>query len=81
MFKTGLQLFAEAVSGKKIVYLYRLAEKRNRKQQRILRLQRRMEEPRVRMQILLQRKTVQSVHQELRRQKLQPLLFWQKAIN
>jgi TP901-1 family phage major tail protein len=27
MFKTGLQLFAEAVSGKKIVYLYRLAEK------------------------------------------------------
>ena len=23
----------------------------------------------------------QSVHQELRRQKLQPLLFWQKAIN
>ena len=27
MFKTGLQLFAEAVAGKKIVYLYRLAEK------------------------------------------------------
>ncbi len=27
MFKTGLQLFAEAVSGKKIVYLYRLAGK------------------------------------------------------
>lgn len=27
MFKTGLQLFAEAVSGKKIVYLYRIAEK------------------------------------------------------
>jgi len=27
MFETGLQLFAEAVSGKKIVYLYRLAEK------------------------------------------------------
>ena len=27
MFKTGLQLFAEAVVGKKIVYLYRLAEK------------------------------------------------------
>lgn len=27
MFKAGLQLFAEAVSGKKIVYLYRLAEK------------------------------------------------------
>ena len=26
MFKTGLQLFAEAVSGKKIVYLYRLAK-------------------------------------------------------
>lgn len=27
MFETGLQLFAEAVAGKKIVYLYRLAEK------------------------------------------------------
>lgn len=27
MFKTGLQLFAEAVPGKKIVYLYRIAEK------------------------------------------------------
>ncbi|EJW92048.1 Phage major tail protein, partial [gut metagenome] len=27
MFKTSLQLFAEAVSGKKIVYLYRIAEK------------------------------------------------------
>ena len=27
MFKTGLQLFAEAVAGKNIVYLYRLAEK------------------------------------------------------
>ncbi len=26
MFKTGLQLFAEAVAGKKIVYLYRLAK-------------------------------------------------------
>lgn len=26
MFKTGLQLFSEAVSGKKIVYLYRLAK-------------------------------------------------------
>lgn len=27
MFETGLQLFAEAVAGKKIVFLYRLAEK------------------------------------------------------
>lgn len=27
MLKTGLQLFSEAVAGKKIVYLYRLAEK------------------------------------------------------
>ena len=44
MFKTGLQLFAEAVSGKKIVYLYRIAEKAKEEAAKILHSQQKMEE-------------------------------------
>ena len=63
MFKTGLQLFAEAVSGKKIVYLYRLAKNASKEAGKNLAFTTKMGERKVRMRILLRQRMVLSGHQ------------------
>lgn len=81
MFKTGLQLFAEAVSGKKIVYLYRLAGKAKEEAAKILRLRQKMEEQKARMQTLQQRRMERFVHLGLRKQKSRLLLSLRRKIS
>ena len=67
MFKTGLQLFAEAVAGKKIVYLYRLAKNASQEAGKILLLRQRMKGLKARMRIPLPQRTEPSVHRERQR--------------
>ena len=82
MFKTGLQLFAEAVSGKKIVYLYRLAGKAKEEAAKKSCIHdRKMEERKVRMRTLRQRRTEQFAHPGLRKQKSQLLLSLRRKIS
>ena len=82
MFKTGLQLFAEAVSGKKIVYLYRTSQEKPKKRLRkILHSRQKMEEQKARMRFLRQRRTEPSVHPGLRKQKSQLLLSLRRKIS
>ena len=81
MFKTGLQLFAEAVSGKKIVYLYRLAGKAKEEAAKNLAFTTEMEEQKARMQTLQQRRMERFVHLGLRKQKSRPLLSLRRKIS
>ena len=81
MFKTGLQLFAEAVAGKKSFICTALQEKQKQKLQRILRLQQKMEERRVRMRSLRLPKTALSVHREQQRPKLLQQPYYPKEIS
>lgn len=71
----GLQLFAEAVAGKKIVYLYRILSTEKDMMQRHLHLQPRMSVPSQKMLIQQQQKMERCVLQGQQRWKSQLPVF------
>ena len=76
MFKTGLQLFAEAVSGKENRLFVSTCRKSRKKEvlKNFVHSQQKMEEQKARMRILRQRRTEQFAHPGSRKQKSQLLL-------
>ena len=76
----GLQLFAEAVAGKRIVYLYRIAKDAATKAAWQIAFATENGRTKAKMPMPLPQRTAASGRLELLRQRLQQLLFCQKVI-
>ena len=80
MFKLDLQLFSEAVQGKKLVYLFRPISKESTSAGTALALRPRTEGPNQKMLKVLRLRMVLFGRPALQKRKLQQLALWQVMI-